>query len=198
VEGYNFDGRAHLLEYDDVAAKHRQKIYGIRKDILEENYKELKDFALGVLQKEADKIIESHFDKERGPDHEEIFEELKTIIPAAEPVRSKIREFQDRERLSEYLGGLLSVFFQEKEAKEGEENMGKVIRFAALHSIDFFWTDHLDAMDYLKDSVRLRAYGGRDPLVEYKTEGHKLFLGLEDEIYSQIARTIFKLSLSGK
>ena len=74
--------------------------------------------------------------------------------------------------------------------------MQKILRFVCLRTIDLFWTEHLETMEQLKDSVRLRVYGGKDPLVEYKTEGHKIFQELETSINSQIARTCFKLTVN--
>ena len=83
-----------------------------------------------------------------------------------------------------------------KEHKDGKDNLEKVLRFVALKTTSVFWTEHLDSLEHLKDSVRLRAYGGKDPIIEYKTEGHKMFQTLQDRIDSQITRTIFKLSVT--
>ena len=87
------------------------------------------------------------------------------------------------------------IIFQKKEEKEGKENMEKILKFVSLRAIDIFWSEHLDTMEHLKDSVRLRAYGGRDPLVEYKTEGHRIFQQVQAALNSQISRTVFKLSI---
>ena len=64
-----------------------------------------------------------------------------------------------------------------------------------IRTIDILWMDHLDAMEYLRDSVRLRAYGQKDPLVEYKREGREMFVRLLDTIRSQVVNTIFKVEL---
>ncbi len=164
VEGFNFDGRKHVLDYDDVISKHRNAIYAKRENILKQNYDELKNNVLDILRKEVDKI---------GGDEEEI----KTIFSAENNIT-------------------VEQAYENKESQDGKDNMYKVLRFVCLKTIDFFWTEHLVSLDYLKESVGLRSYGGRDPLVEYKTESHKLFYDLQNDIDGQIARTIFKVSMN--
>jgi len=194
VEGMNFDLRKHILEYDDVISKHRNKIYSQRREILKMDYSHLKDFVLEIIKREIEKIIKTH-QTEENFDHQGILEELRTIFPVSQEVFSEIKKESNPQNLTTLLTELSKDFFTKKEEAEGKENMEKVLRFVLLRTIDIFWSEHLDQMEYLRDSVRLRAYGGRDPLVEYKTEGHKIFLGLREAINSQIARTIFKLSI---
>ena len=194
VEGMNFDLRKHVLEYDDVIAKHRNKIYSQRQQILEKSYEELKNFVLEKVIKEIENTVEA-CEKEGLCDDEKIVEEVRTIFPLPNEIRFKIKEIKEKERIVEYLKELAKNFFKEKEEREGKENMEKILRFVCLRTIDILWSEHLDEMEYLKDSVRLRAYGGRDPLIEYKTEGHRLFQELEKIIDSQIAKTCFKLTV---
>jgi len=85
--------------------------------------------------------------------------------------------------------------YEAKEKEIGEENMRKIEKIAALRTLDFFWMDHIDAMEHLRDSVRLRAYGQQDPLVEYKTEGHMIFKNLLKIIESAIIQSILKAEL---
>jgi preprotein translocase subunit SecA len=193
VEGMNFDLRKHVLEYDDVIAKHRNKIYSQRREILGKSYEELRQLVLEIIAEEIEKIIEAHT-TETSFDFEEIFEEIKTIFPVPDEVHFQLKKFSDKKEISKYLIGLAENYFNQKEEREGKENMEKILRFVCLRTIDIFWSEHLESMEYLRDSVRLRAYGGRDPLIEYKTEGHRLFQELEKIINSQIARTVFKLT----
>ncbi len=195
VEGFNFDARSHVLQYDDVIAKHRNKIYFLRKEILRKNFQQLKDFVLEIIEREVGKIIEAH--QKESFDYEEIFEEMKTILPLPDEVHFQIRKFSRFEEISQYFSALIKNYLNDKEGKEGRENLEKLLRFVCLRTIDTFWTEHLEIMNSLKDSVRLRAYGGRDPLVEYKSEGHKIFQQFQAAIDSQISRLIFKLSISG-
>jgi len=197
VEGLNFDLRKHILEYDDVVGKQRNRIYALRREILKRSYQELRDFVLGILEKEIEKTINVHFNAEENSlDIEEIIEETRTIFPLENSASFEIRQMKEKEEVLSFLKERARGFFEQKEKSEGQENFQKLLRFICLKTIDVFWSEHLEDMEALRDSVRLRAYGGRDPLVEYKTEGHRLFQELLESVDSQIARTIFKLTIS--
>lgn len=201
IEGLNFDLRKHVLEYDDVVARHRNKIYAQRKEILKKNYLELKEFVLEIIEKEFAKIIEMHFKKEGSIDYEAIFEEIKTIFPFAVDAQIEFKKFSETSETMEvlnYLKTSVREFFELKEKKDGQDNEEKILRFVCLKTLDAFWTEHLDNMEHLKDVVRLRGYGGKDPLVEYKTESHKIFQQLQSLIDHQIARTVFKLHFNSE
>ena len=86
--------------------------------------------------------------------------------------------------------------YQKKEKEIGEENMREVEKIVALRTLDMLWMDHLENMEYLRDSVRLRAYGQQDPLIEYKNEAHKMFQRLLSTLESSIANTILRVSLT--
>jgi len=91
--------------------------------------------------------------------------------------------------------GFTEADYQKREKEVGEENMRQLEKLVCLQVIDAFWVEHLENMEYLRDSVRLRAYGQQDPLVEYKTEGHKMFKRLLEAIDTTIANTILKAEL---
>jgi preprotein translocase subunit SecA len=137
IEGFNFDARHHLLEYDDVLNKHREIIYKKRREILENN--NLRERTLEVFKKAG--VEEGYLKKEK---------------------------------------------------EIGQENMRQVERFVSLRILDLLWQEHLSYMDHVRDSVRLRAYGGRDPLVEYKNEGHKAFSQLLTTIDANMIENILK------
>ncbi|MFH1462154.1 MAG: SEC-C metal-binding domain-containing protein, partial [bacterium] len=86
--------------------------------------------------------------------------------------------------------------YEKKEKEIGPEKMRQVEKVVCLRILDTLWLEHLENMDYLRDSVRLRAYGQRDPLVEYKSEGHKMFQRLLAAIETNIAQTILKVGLT--
>jgi len=92
--------------------------------------------------------------------------------------------------------GLKEEDYEKKEKEVGEENMRQIEKIVSLRTLDMLWMEHLENMEYLRDSVRLRAYGQRDPLVEYKNEGHKMFQRLLSTMESAIANTIFRVSLA--
>jgi preprotein translocase subunit SecA len=195
VEGMNFDLRKRVLEYDDIISKHRKRIYSQRREVLEKEYPALKDFILAIVEKEIGNIVTAS-ESDEGFDYARIGSEIKTIFPLPAGAEEELNKLSEKEDIERYLFEMGKRFFQEKEKREGRENMEKVLRFIPLKIIDSFWSEHLDTMDRLKDSVRLRAYGGRDPIVEYKTEGHRIFRELESVIASQISRLVFKLSVS--
>lgn len=92
--------------------------------------------------------------------------------------------------------GLQEEDYNKKEKEIGEENMRQVEKVVSLRVLDMLWLEHLENMEYLRDSVRLRAYGQRDPLVEYKSDGHKMFQKMLDQLEISIANTILKVSLN--
>lgn len=135
IEGFNFDSRKHLLEYDNVLNTQRVSMYSRRRKILEGK-------------------------------KESLDEELQKIIVAGGEEIKKV--------IDEKLALIVEVEFYE------------ILRRMLLQTMDNFWVDHLETMDYIRSSVNLRAYGQRDPLVEYKKEGLMLFRNLESSITAQI------------
>jgi preprotein translocase subunit SecA len=88
--------------------------------------------------------------------------------------------------------------YEKKEKEVGQENMRKLEKAVALRTLDMLWMDHLDNMEYVRDSVKLRAYGQRDPLIEYKNEGHKMFKNLLQALELNIAQNIWNAKLAPK
>ena len=141
IEGFNFDARKHLLEYDDVLNHQRKIIYDRRKKIL---YGE-NDFVL---------------------------EELKSIFAS------------DMEKIEA---------LEKRKGELGDDKFFHSQRMLMLQAVDMLWVEHLEAMDYMRSSVRLRAYGQKDPLVEYKNEGRGLFIRMEAAIDNAIAEMTLKV-----
>jgi len=116
--------------------------------------------------------------------------------------RREILEKNEENSLRNYILNIIKKHgykeddYEKKEKEISEERMRQVEKVVALRILDMLWLEHLENMDYLRDSVRLRAYGQRDPLVEYKSEGHKMFQELLSRIEIGIANTIFKVSLA--
>ncbi|NQU82988.1 MAG: preprotein translocase subunit SecA [Parcubacteria group bacterium] len=195
VEGMYFDSRQHILEYDDVMSKHRNKIYSQRNDILKKDYQQLEEFVLDILYNEIESIVFTH-SQDSKMNVEEMIEELRTMFPISEEIKQKIKELKSSEAIIAPLNSFVKELINHKQETEGKEPVENILRYACLKSLDMYWTEHLVNMDHLKDAVHLRAYGGKDPLVEYKTEGHRAFQNLWSIIQSQIAHTIFKLSIN--
>ncbi len=204
IEGFNFDARKHLLEYDDVINKHREVIYKKKEELLKE--KDLKEKILVMVEEEIKKIVEFHcggnYPKEWNI--EEIFEQIKTIFPIKDEVHLKLREIvldekfsiiNKKEEILNYLVGLGKAVYEKKEEEIGSEDMRKIERAVSLKNLDLLWVEHISNLEHLRDSVRLRAYGGQDPLIEYKNEGHKMFQNLLQMLDTSIIHTIFKVGL---
>ncbi|MFH1894491.1 MAG: preprotein translocase subunit SecA [Patescibacteria group bacterium] len=155
IEGFNFDARKHVLEYDDVLNKHREIIYKKRREILE--------FSSAAAEASADK----------------------------QNLRSQILELVKK-------AGFTEGDYEKREKELGSENMRQVEKIISLRVLDTLWLEHLENMEYLRDSVRLRAYGQQDPLVEYKNEGHRAFQELLHNFESQAANTIMKAQVTSQ
>ena len=142
IEGFNFDARKHVLEYDDVLNKQRETIYSKRDQILGSD--NLKETVLPLLEKH----------------------------------------------------GYTLEAYENKEKEVGLENMRKIEKVAGLRVIDTLWIEHLENMESLKDSVRLRAYGQRDPLVEYKKEALIMFKELLENYEKMLIESIMRASIN--
>lgn len=153
IEGFNFDSRKHVLEYDDVLNFQRKIVYERRKAIL-----------LGDISMIREKLDEIIFD----------------------PIRTD----GSFETTSNGAGEETPKIIAEKIKQFGEAEFYRIVRIIMLQAIDMFWVDHLEMMDYLRGSVNLRAYGQRDPLVEYKREGLQLFKNMQEAINDQILKLI--------
>jgi len=191
IEGFNFDARHHLLEYDDVMNKHREIVYKKREEFLEGQ--DLAEKVGQIISKEIEKIIDFHCPQNSFGqcDAKGIFDQIKNMFPIADDVKTKLIEMNNRQDILTLLLSLAKEAYKEKE-KEIGENMRQLEKVVGLRIIDTVWRDHLSNMEHMRDSVRLRAYGGQDPLIEYKNEGRKLFQRLLETIDSTIAFSIFK------
>ena len=207
IEGLNFDTRKHVLEYDDVLNQQRTIIYKRRKrylgvEIPDEAKFDLKEEILNLVHDEIVVIVNANFSVSENDQNavKEIMETVNTIYPITEPLKEKIditlADSANREiALIEVLSEEAKNRLLEKEREIGENMYGQISRFVALQSLDTLWMENLDTMDHLRDSVRLRGYGQRDPLVEYKREGFEMFQRMIKEIDKQIVHTVLKVGV---
>lgn len=202
IEGFNFDIRKHVLEYDDVMNKQREVIYKKRREILEAS--DLKNEMLGYISQEMENLVSFHSAEEEKIDMKEIYEGMKNIISADKSVENKLKEIKNdsaknsAEKVSamtQYLSGLAKEAYNKKEQEIGTESMRGIEKAVILQTMDMMWMSHLDEMDYLRDGIGLRGYGQRDPLIEYKREAYLIFSHLMDNIRATIVRTIFKVNI---
>ncbi len=191
IEGLNFDMRKHVLEYDDVMNKQRTIVYGKRKAIIESK-EPLSDQILEMIEKEVTGIVNFGLGQEKVDLHQ-IFHQLAAILPLQHD-SDEIKSEDPIELINHYMQ-IAEREYKAKKEKLGADVMSQLERLVYLRSIDQLWQEHLDTMEHLRDSVRLRGYGQRDPLHEFKNEGFQLFEKLLDEVNRQVVFTIFKVDV---
>jgi preprotein translocase subunit SecA len=194
VEQRNFDTRKHLLEYDDVNNKQRTEIYALRRDLLEG--REQKEYILQKAREILDFLIEEHLGVHENPadwDLEGLHQQLLHFYNF-DPEQVSLRVAELRlDEIAETLWSKLLERYEEKEAKVTPELMRQYERHILLQIIDSAWKDHLLAMDHLKEGIGLRAYGQKNPLVEYKRESFEMFGQMQERIENDIVRFLFLL-----
>lgn len=198
VEGFNFDMRKRLVEYDDVANKQRDIVYKLRRRILESD--DFKEEVLEKLEHQIDKILLFSIPEDGKPDYEKIIVGLLDIVPfddtSRERVKREIKKSKSREEIKKVLVKVLKDVHQSRQKQVGEKVMRQIEKYAYLGSIDRLWIDHIDHIDGLREGITLRAYGQRDPLVEFKNEAYDLFEGLIDKIDEELAHRIFRIGVA--
>ncbi len=195
IEGYNFDSRKYILEYDDVMNKQRETIYGLRRDIL--FAESSKDLVLQYLQDYIDRMLQFHTAGHEW-DVKELTAAFEAVVGADPQVGKQVKEFahnRNEEGLREWMREFVAQRYAQREEELGAGQMRTIEKLVLLRTIDEIWVDHISAMEYLRGSVRLRAYGQRDPLAEYKVEGQRMFAQLLDSVKAQVVDAIFKVSL---
>lgn len=203
IEGYNFDIRKHVLDYDDVMNKQREVVYKKRKEILKAE--EIKNEILGYIEEEIERNVSVHC---VGEDYEwnteVISTDLQNIFPFAESDRKKLESIRDDksknspEKISlilEHAMAKAKEAYIQKENEIGTDTLRQIEKAIVLQTIDTLWMNHLDEIDYLRQGIGLRGYGQRDPLIEYKREAFHMFSHLMENMRSTTVRTIFKISM---
>ena len=196
VEARNFDIRKHVLEYDDVMNQQREVIYKERRKILKgEDLKENIFFML-------DKIIESQMDQYANaklyPEEwtlDGLIEDAQKIYAPEGKLKKEELEAMSRDELEETLKKTAREAYAAREQLFGEANMRELEKVVMLRVVDNHWMEHLDRMDMLREGINLRAYGQRNPLVEYKIEALDMFEAMEAAIQTDIAKLMYRVSI---
>jgi preprotein translocase subunit SecA len=192
VEGYNFDLRKHLLEYDDVVNQQRRLIYDQRRLILTSD--RVKDTILDMVADELGNMVMSYTAGDPVEwDLPGLVQAVRTILPLPE----NFPQWKDlnAEHIEEQLLNLADQIYEAKEQQLGAEMMRQLERLLMLHVVDNLWVKHLTALDELREGIGLRAFGQRDPLVEYKREAFDMFDELKASIAHDTARRIYFANL---
>ncbi|MBP8597776.1 MAG: preprotein translocase subunit SecA [Selenomonas sp.] len=196
VEARNFDIRKHVLEYDDVMNQQREVMYGERRKILMgENLREnIMGMVNHIIKNEMDQYAnEQLYPEEWQLDH--LIEDAEKIYaPAGRLTQEKLAELS-RDDLLEELEKVAEEGYRQRELLFGEDNMRELEKVVMLRVVDNKWMEHLDHMDMLREGINLRAYGQRNPLVEYKIEALDMFDEMEAAIQDQIASLMYHVSI---
>ncbi len=187
VEENNFAIRKRLLEFDDVMNQQREVIYSKRSQALEGE--RLKDEVFIYLDEFVTEIIDKYYDDALlEAMHDEILQHLLVDVKIDPETFEQIGKEGIKEKILE----AAKDFYSRKEEMLGHELMARLERYAVLSIIDEKWKEHLREMDDLKEGIGLRAYGQKDPLIEYKAEGFNLFVTLLDQIRNEVVSFCFK------
>ncbi len=193
VEGHNFDIRKHLLEYDDVMNKQRESVYRMRRQALEQE--DLSREIAEMMERALDAVLARHVNEKEYAENWDwagLREDLRRhfLIDAGKP-QERIQHLT-LPNLRELLWDSIREHYQAKERTLGPDLMRRVERFALLQTIDENWREHLHKIDMIKEGIGLRAYGQKDPLIEYKRESYDMFVELLDAIDVQAVELLFK------
>jgi preprotein translocase subunit SecA len=196
VEGRNFEMRKHLLEYDDVMNKQREAVYRLRRDVLEGRTG--RDWVLRSAREIVGSFVESYCPDEKHPDewqHEPFERELKELFGMTISQADVSWETINRPQLLERVTAAVEQRFEERERTIGAEQFRQLERYLVLSVLDAQWKDHLLALDHLKEGIGMRAYGQRDPLVEYKRESFDLFQEMMERVEDQVVQYLYRVEL---
>jgi len=200
VEGRNFGIRKHLLEYDDVMNQQRQVIYNLRDKTLKgTNTREMvSEFIAEFVDDELENQNVDHFDEIDWDTLKQTTASHMLVDLEMERIQSLYGEDEiTHDNFRDYLIAQAESVYNERESILPEEIMRGFERFVILRTIDEQWKDHLYGMDQIKEGINLRAYGQKDPLLEYKSEGFHLFQDMIKEMNQKTVQRLFRTQLQG-
>jgi len=196
VESRNFSIRKNVLEYDDVINQQREVIYGERKKVL--FGEDMKETVSSMIDDVIDTVVESFAGDNKWSDEWDLHGLLtyldQHVIPAP-AFKAEDLAGQTREAVKEFLKEQAHRLYEAREAEMGAETMRELERRILLHIIDQKWMDHIDAMDQLRNGISLRAYGQKDPLVEYRYEAYEAFQAMVYSIKEDVVRFILRVKV---
>ncbi|MGA3291851.1 MAG: preprotein translocase subunit SecA [Candidatus Microgenomates bacterium] len=199
VEGFHFDIRKRLVEFDDVANQQRDIIYKLRRRILDSS--DVKREVQEKLHQQIENtVLLSKSATDEKFDYERLAVGLADIIPfddaSLKRIKSQLSNIGSQEEIQKFLDTVLMDVYEKREKDLSAKVMREVEKFAYLGSIDHLWMDHIDHIDDLREGVTLRAYGQRDPLVEFKNEAYNLFENLVNRIDEELSHRIFRIGVA--
>jgi len=195
VETYYYDIRKQVFEYDEVMNNQRRAVYAERRRVLEG--RELKRQVLGYGERTMDDIVEAYVNPELPPeewDLSRLTEKVKEFVYLLQDLQPQQLQGLNMEELKAFLHEQLRNAYDLKEVEIEQLRPGlmrEAERFFILQQIDTLWREHLQSMDALRESVGLRGYGQKDPLIEYKNEGYDMFLEMMIQVRRNVIYSMF-------
>lgn len=187
IEGFNFDSRKNVVQYDNVINRHRKVVYMMRRKILEGDdiFPEIKR----LMRDEVKMLTEfsSRVNKKFDEEFKAVFDFDDDLIHGI----GLMRKEKDREKLALEA---VEEAYNKKEAEFGSETMRKVEREVYLKVLDTLWMQHLENMQHLREGIHWRSVGQRDPLVEYRSESQKLFDGLQRNLREEVLKILLSIT----
>lgn len=183
VESHNFEIRKYVLEYDDVMNKQREVLYAQRRQVLTAD--SLKDNILAMVDDIINDGLDRYADEKLYPeewDFAGLLGQMQQYFVPKDAVTAKELEEMSRPEVHDKLYDIAVKLYEAREEQIGSDTMRQLERAIMLRVVDSKWMDHLDAMDALKEGINLRAYGQKNPLVEYKFEAYDMFQEMIDSI----------------
>ena len=189
VEGKHFSIRKHVLQYDDVMNVQREIIYKQRREVLDG--KNLKDTIQNMMNTVIENIVFTHMNREEGANTEGLLLDVKNIlnVEKIDSINSN-----DIQAIIEELGNKVHEIYSNKEVEFGEEHLRELERVVLLKVVDQKWMNHIDAMDELKNGIGLRAYGQKNPVDQYRTEGFDMFDQMTADIKTDVVKILLHLN----
>ena len=195
VEGRNFQSRKNVLEYDDVMNVQRKIIYEQRRQVLDGE--DLQKNIQSMMRFYVDTYVASAFGEQpKLADKQHFFEMMTHFEPIFFPTGTWLLSDEElaaltREQAEEKILSLMQRAYAKREEQFTSPVMREIERVVTLRVVDEYWMDHIDAMDDLRQGIRLRAYAQTDPVIEYKREGFDMFEAMNDAIKEEIVRRVF-------
>jgi len=195
VEGYNFDIRKHLVDYDDVINKQREIIYGERHKII--TGADLRSNILDMVRTVIENTVDGHLKVPPGeePDFKALIGAINTIFPVPKDITPETLAQMKPEEVTDTFVQTAEALYDQKEKDVGAEAMRVLERLVMLRVIDTLWVEHLTAVDYIRQGIGLQAVGQQDPLVAYKRQSSTMFQELLDAIRDDVAHLIYRVAI---
>lgn len=196
VEGRNFSIRKHLLEYDDVMNQQREIIYDRRNYALKEE--NIKVEVFDILDEWVNDEVNAYTDPKTLPEEWD-WDSLRADLQTTLGIDITLHELSNAHEtnVAQEIINRARNYYERKEQFMGTEQLRYLEKFVTLRTIDEKWRDHLYSMDQLKEGINWRAYGQKDPLLEYKGEAYKAFVEIINEINKQTLRMCFRAQFGG-